>query len=246
MKIIVYQKRRRVIMSVEPVKALDDNYIWVYTQASDAVVVDPGEASPILTYLQEHNLDVITILLTHDHDDHTAGVKKVLEVYPKASVIGPKETERFNTQTVAPGDALTLFEQEVKVLLTAGHTSGHISYFTNDMLFCGDALFSAGCGRVFTGDYQAQYDALKIFSELSDNTRVFAGHEYTETNLKFAQSLAEYPEAVDKKLTEVSLLRMQDIPTLPSTIGQEKEINVFLQADTLADFKALRDKRDNF
>lgn len=234
------------MMTVKPVKALNDNYIWVYVQGSDAVVVDPGEAAPILTYLQAHDLHLLTILLTHDHDDHTAGVAKVLDVYPEATVIGPQETERFNTKTVAPGDSFTLFDQEVSVFLTAGHTSGHISYFTNDMLFCGDALFSAGCGRVFTGDYQAQYDALETFNKLPDNTRVFAGHEYTETNLKFAQSLEEYPEAVDKALREVSLLSSQAIPTLPSTIGQEKQINVFLRAETLDEFKALRDKRDNF
>lgn len=234
------------MMSVQPIKALKDNYIWIYTEGSEAVVIDPAEVDVVLSYLKEHELRLTKILLTHDHHDHTDGVLGLVKVYPNIPVIGPEETSEFNTETIQQGESVTIFGEEAEVILTAGHTPGHISYVLGDKLFCGDALFSAGCGRVFTGDYKAQFEALQLFSQLPDRTQVYAGHEYTQTNLEFAQSVQGYPQEVDDALDEARLLTSQGIPTLPTTIGREKKVNLFLRANTLDEFKELRDKRDEF
>ena len=136
--------------------------------------------------------------------------------------------------------------QTVQVSLAAGHTHGHISFLMGNHLFCGDALFSAGCGRVFTGDYEAQYETLQKFKRLEDDVNIYAGHEYTETNLRFASDMQPDNEVVSKVLKEVRDLRAKGSPTLPTTIGREKEINLFLQAETLEDFIELRNARDIF
>lgn len=234
-------------MQMTPIKALESNYIWIMSEESnEVVVVDPGESAAVLDYLKKHHLSVGTILLTHKHHDHTEGVSSILDVYPECHVIGPVETKELNTKTVSEGDTITLFGKTTTVLLSAGHTKEHISFLVEDILLCGDSLFSAGCGRVFTGDYQAQFDTLQQFRQLPDHIRIYAGHEYTKDNLAFAQTLEDYPEAVDTELKRVKSLRQEGIPTLPSTIGKEKQINVFLQSDQLDTFKQLRDKRDDF
>ena len=136
--------------------------------------------------------------------------------------------------------------KKFQVFKTAGHTTEHVSFLMEKALFCGDALFSAGCGRVFTGDYQAQFNALQIFKSLDETVEVYAGHEYTQTNLRFAQSIEPANKNISQVLDQVTNLRAHDLPSLPSTIGKEKNINLFLQADKLQDFIALRNARDNF
>lgn len=233
-------------MTIFPIKAFSDNYIWVMEAGDDVVVVDPGEASGVLAYLAEKQPNVKAILLTHKHDDHVGGVKEILAKYPGTPVYGPQETEQLATKVVQEGDSFELLGRTFHVFLTAGHTEGHISYLTKDSLFCGDALFSGGCGRVFTKDYQAQYDALEKFRGLDDAVKVYAAHEYTQTNLRFAQSVEPDNEAVAEALKEANDLQEQDQPTLPSTIGKEKAVNLFLQAKTLEDFITLRKARDQF
>ena len=233
-------------MKVHPIEAFSDNYIWLIQEGSKAVVVDPGEGPQVMEYLEENNLDLTAILLTHNHDDHIGGVLEIYEKYPEIPVYGPDEAEPLVTHNVKGGDSFNLFDEKVEVLLTAGHTEGHISYLMGDKLFCGDALFSAGCGRVFTGDYDAQFAAMQQFRKLKNNVRVFAGHEYTETNLRFALTIRPHDVELTESLNEVVELRAHDLPTLPSTIGKEKEINLFLQADTVEEFKELRNARDQF
>ncbi|AXH99235.1 hydroxyacylglutathione hydrolase [Sporosarcina sp. PTS2304] len=232
-------------MNVHPIKAFSDNYIWCMEEGTDAVLVDPGTASGVLDYLRKNNLQLHAILLTHAHEDHVGGVADIVAEYSDVTVYGPQETSAFTTHVIAEGDRFMLLGQSVDVLETAGHTNGHISYVIGDHLFCGDALFSAGCGRVFTGDYEAQYRALQKFKHLADHINVYAGHEYTETNLRFACDQQESTILSDA-LQEVRELRAKDQPTLPSTIGREKSINLFLQVDTLEDFIALRNARDCF
>uniref|UniRef100_UPI0035A0CC4D hydroxyacylglutathione hydrolase family protein n=1 Tax=Jeotgalibaca porci TaxID=1868793 RepID=UPI0035A0CC4D len=154
------------MMEINPVKAFSDNYIWVMEEGAEAVIVDPGEAGDVLAYLDKKALNLTAILLTHKHDDHIGGVRKILEKYPETPIFGPVETTDLATQVVKEGDTFNLFGKEVKVFKTAGHTEEHISFLIEDVLFSGDALFSGGCGRVFTGDYQAQYDALQKFNQL--------------------------------------------------------------------------------
>lgn len=234
------------MMEINPVKAFSDNYIWVMEEGAEAVIVDPGEAGDVLAYLDKKALNLTAILLTHKHDDHIGGVRKILEKYPETPIFGPVETTDLATQVVKEGDTFTLFGKEVKVFKTAGHTEEHISFLIEDMLFSGDALFSGGCGRVFTGDYQAQYDALQKFNQLDEQVKVYAGHEYTQTNLLFARNESPTNPDVVRTLHEVNERRASDLPTLPSTIGKEKQINLFLRAESLEEFIELRQARDKF
>ncbi|HHW7567123.1 TPA: hydroxyacylglutathione hydrolase [Mannheimia haemolytica] len=235
------------MLQITPIPALSDNYIWAIQQHNNLIIVDPAESQPVFDFIAKNSLNLTAILLTHNHHDHTDGVPNIAKSYPNIPVYGPKEAAKFATIIVSPDQQLKLFDYEVKILESAGHTVGHISYlFGYDYLFCGDSLFSGGCGRVFTGDYQAQFDALQCFKQLPNSTQVYPAHEYTQSNLKFAEAvlppsciLAEYQEQVD-------LLRSQNKPTLPTTIGLEMQMNPFMQAVDLAEFIALRQQKDNF
>lgn len=235
-------------MKVIPIPAFSDNYIWLIEKERRAIVVDPGEAKPVLDYLSQEDLFLEAILLTHEHEDHIGGVKAIKSVSPNLTIFGPIEVANLATNCVKEGDQFTLFDTTVHVFKTAGHTAEHISYLIEKDLFCGDALFFAGCGRVFTGDYQAQYDALQTFKRLPNDILVFAGHEYTLTNLKFAKSVAsnEDKALLEQTIEEVKKLRQQNIPSLPSSIGVEKKINPFIKASSLEEFIKLRQLRDNF
>lgn len=233
-------------MKIHPIKAFSDNYIWIIEENNEAVVVDPGEGDHVMSYLEEENLILKAILLTHNHDDHIGGVLDIYETYPNIAIYGPDETEPLVDHNVKEGDSFELLGQTFEVFKTAGHTKEHISYLTNDSLFCGDALFSGGCGRVFTGDYQAQFDALQKFKELNDEVKVYAAHEYTETNLRFANDVDSEKQVIADALEEAQAMRKEGKPTLPSTIRREKEINLFIQAESLEDFTKLRKKRDEF
>lgn len=234
-------------MNIHPIKAFSDNYIWMIEEGTEAVVVDPGEAEGVMDYLKEQQLNLTAILLTHNHEDHIGGVKEILAKYSDTPVYGPEETVPLADRIVQEGESFKLLGQTFQVIKTGGHTKGHISFLMGEKaLFCGDALFSAGCGRVFTGDYQAQYDALQKFKRLDDEIKVYAAHEYTQTNLRFAHSVQPSNKAVSEALNQVNDLRAKEEPTLPSTIGREKKINLFLQAETVEDFVALRKARDDF
>ncbi|WP_301107208.1 hydroxyacylglutathione hydrolase [Sporosarcina sp.] len=233
-------------MLIHPIKAFSDNYIWYIQEETEAVVVDPGEASVVLDYLEEKQHRLAAILLTHMHEDHTGGVQEILASHPECLVYGPKETEDLVNRVVKEGDSFDLLGQTFQVYESGGHTHGHISFLMGDHLFCGDALFSAGCGRVFTGDYEAQYETLQKFKRLDDDINVYPGHEYTEINLRFAYDMHPENKKISHSLEEVRELRAKGQPTLPTTIGMEKEINLFLQAETLEDFIELRNARDDF
>lgn len=233
-------------MKIHPIKALSDNYIWLLIEGTDAVIVDPGESREVIAYLEQKQLNLIAILLTHNHEDHIGGVNAILAKLPQTPVYGPKETVPLADHAVQAGDAFELLGQSFQVYKTSGHTPGHISFLMGGALFCGDALFSAGCGRVFTGDHQAQYNALQWFKSLPDMVQVYAAHEYTQTNLRFARSVQPANQVISQALEEANDMRGRDLPTLPSTIGKEKDINLFLQAATLKAFIDLRQARDIF
>lgn len=208
-------------MQIKPIKAFTDNYIWVIEQGSGVIIVDPGEAKGVLDYLTNEKKDLVAILLTHNHSDHIDGVEQILMSNPNTPIYGPEETVPLNNQVLQEGDSFELFGSFVEVIHTPGHTEGHISYLFSDALFCGDSLFSAGTGRVFTGDYQAQYDTLQKFRQLYDTVKVYPAPEYTETNLRFAQSIEPTNQAVAEALKEVRKLRRTNKPTLPSTIARQ-------------------------
>lgn len=233
-------------MQIFPIEAFSDNYIWIIEEDNEVTIVDPGEADKVLEYLDNKDFTKINILLTHNHGDHIDGVAAIVNKYAQTTVFGPIETNSLNDTTVADGDSFKISDKSFEVFKTAGHTEEHISYLMDNELFCGDALFSAGCGRVFTGDYEAAYAGMEKFRKLPADTNVYAGHEYTETNLRFAHSIEPSNQLVKEALEHTKELRANDRPTLPSTIGKEKEINLFMQADSLDKFMELRNARDDF
>ncbi|OOS00295.1 hydroxyacylglutathione hydrolase [Haemophilus paracuniculus] len=235
------------MLKITPIPARSDNYIWLIEQGSQAMVVDPSLAEPVLNALAEKSLDLTAILLTHNHADHTDGVAEIVANYPNLLIYGSSEVAEFANHIVQKGTTFAWLDHQIEVLKTAGHTAEHISYLVDERyLFCGDALFSAGCGRVFTGDYQAQFDALQQFNALTDEVVAFPAHEYTLSNLKFAQAVLPDNRQVAEHLQQVEQLRSQNLPTLPTTIGLEKQINPFLQAVSLDEFIALRQHKDRF
>lgn len=233
-------------MHIFPIQAFTDNYIWMIEEQRKVIVVDPGESEKVLAYLTDRAIEEVTILLTHHHEDHVGGVEEIVAKFPKTIVFGPEETKSFNDQTVHSGEIFEIYEKHFEVLKTPGHTKGHISYLMGNDLFCGDALFSGGCGRVFTGDYHAQYSTLRRFARLSKSVKVYPAHEYTLTNLEFAQSIEPRNSAIKEALEETRKKRENNQPTLPSSIGREMVINLFLRAETEEEFVRVRKLRDNF
>lgn len=233
-------------MELIALPAFADNYIWMLHDGTDAVVVDPGEAAPVLSALDERQLALAAILVTHHHGDHVGGVG-ALRSRLKGPVYGPKR-ERIPEPFVAlsDGDAVEVLGLRFEVLDVPGHTAGHIAYFHEGrdaapLLFCGDTLFSGGCGRLFEGTPEQMHASLDRLSALPGHTRVCCAHEYTLSNLKFARAvepgnadLARYDELCATR-------RAAGEPTLPSTIAVERAINPFLrcaQAEVMASARA--------
>lgn len=234
-------------INIRPLPALQDNYIWLIEYNDNAIVIDPSESQAVLGYLAKNYLNLTAILLTHNHSDHTNGVNEIIEHYPAIPVFGSFELKEFANQIISGGDYFELDELVFDVIESGGHTAQHVSYLLNsEYLFCGDSLFSGGCGRVFTGDYEAQFNTLQRFKALPDFVKVYPAHEYTQNNMKFAESILlpsctffEYQEHVD-------ILCSQHQPTLPTTIQRERQINPFMQEINLSEFITLRKKRDEF
>lgn len=229
-------------MNINFIKAFNDNYIWTIEKDGKVIVVDPGDAGPVIDYLKNKNLDYI--ILTHKHMDHVGGVKELKNKYG-AKIYGPLETSEYNDITLKDGDEFEIFGEDFKVISTGGHTEDHISYLVDGNLFCGDALFLAGCGRVFTKDYKKAYEGLKELKKLAGDTVVYPAHEYSLANLEFAKSVISNDD-LDREYERVKKLRDEDKITLPSTIGKEKKINPFFLARNLDEFIDFRNKKDNF
>lgn len=228
------------MLEINAIPALSDNYIWIITgdDTPRAVVVDPGEAAPVSAYLQQHDLTVGAYLITHHHGDHVGGLPRLLETHP-APVHGPAaEADRIGCldHEVAGGDQVRLpwLDAVFDIIDVPGHTLGHIAYFCNDTLLCGDALFRAGCGRVFEGTHDQMQQSLARLGELPDETRIYGGHEYTQKNLAFAQKVEPNNRDTMTAARAVAELRRQDRPSLPGTLGEERRINPFLRWDDKA------------
>lgn len=233
-------------MTLFPVRAFRDNYIWVLSDATGrCLVVDPGDPAPVRDYLNAESLKPCAILVTHHHPDHTGGVSTLANAFD-IPVFGPaRETIPAMTHPLDDGDriAVPLMNLSFTVFAVPGHTLGHIAFYTDALdppiLFCGDTLFSAGCGRLFEGT-PAQMDAsLQRLAALPDATRVCCTHEYTEANLAFARAVLPRDQALQERIQHVHALRAAGQPSLPVDLGTEKRSNPFLRIDEPALWAAL-------
>lgn len=223
---------------IYPIPAFNDNYIWIVRQGDNAIVIDPGQSEPVLTDLTSKGLSLQAILITHHHDDHTGGVRDLVERYG-ARVYGPAVETRpipCLNEGLEEGDRFTVdgLSPEFQVLEVPGHTMGHIAFTTvinesQAVLFCGDTLFSCGCGRLFEGDSSLMLQSIDKFSNLSQNTHVYCAHEYTLSNISWALTVEPDNKALQDWSRRALELRAQDSPTLPTTIAQELETNPFMR-----------------
>lgn len=217
------------------IPAFSDNYIWMVCKNNHAVVVDPGDAQPVLDTLQQHGLQLNAILITHHHNDHVGGLSK-LKQETNAIVYGPaKETIPVCDNPVIQGDAVNIpkLNLSLKVLDIPGHTSGHIAFYgllnNQPLVFCGDTLFAGGCGRIFEGTPAQMYESLNKLATLDPNTLVCCAHEYTLSNLQWAITVEPDNQLLQQRLAETIEMRKQGITTLPSTINTELQTNPFLR-----------------
>ena len=254
------------MLSVKPIKAYQDNYIWLVSTNEGSIVVDPGESKKILNLIDNNEIDLKGVLITHHHFDHTNGLsdllnKRGLEVY------GPKNNVHGINNIVKNNDKFTVIGIDFEVIEIPGHTLDHIAFYSfNDgqpILFCGDTLFSGGCGRVFEGTFDQMFIALKKISKYPSETKIFCGHEYTLSNLKFALAVDENNEDLIKEYDNIKNMVDSGNPSLPTILGKELKINPFLRCDNhhiknkivskfntsddeLEVFCALRQWKDNF
>lgn len=219
------------MLQVLHVPTLVDNYVWLIRRSGrpEVIIVDPGEECPVLEKLAELKLTPVAILVTHYHYDHTYGLDPILEEFP-VPVYGPRHIRQVD-HPVTEGDTVTIPELEVafQVLDVRGHTHDHIAFLTDNMLFSGDVIFSAGCGRLFDGTLEQMAQAVARLAALPDDTVVYGAHEYTATNLKFAAAVEPDNPDISEYSQWVMKQRQQQLPTLPTTIGKEKRINPFLR-----------------
>ena len=220
-----------MLNQVIPLPAFLDNYIWCLRNATDALVVDPGDAEPVFAYLEQERLRLRAILVTHHHADHVGGVEALLAEY-NVPVFGPaSEAIPGRTRALREGDTVVVDALDVTfgILDVPGHTAGHIAYFAAGILFCGDTLFSAGCGRLFEGTPAQMMASLAKFAALPGPTRVYCTHEYTAANIRFARTVD--PDNLDlaDRERDVRAARDAGTPSLPSTITTELDTNPFLR-----------------
>ncbi|TFH90656.1 MULTISPECIES: hydroxyacylglutathione hydrolase [Vibrio] len=252
------------MLNIKSIPAFNDNYIWLIENSDRrCAVVDPGDAKPVLDYLAQHDLSLEAILITHHHHDHIGGIAELVRQFPNVDVVGPaNEPVPTLTHAVEAGDQIELFDEVFFVLGLEGHTLGHIGYVGDSKLFCGDVLFSAGCGRVFEGTMEQMHTSLSKLVALPEETQVFCAHEYTASNVAFALAVEPDNEQLQQYRDEVNRLRAQNKPTLPSSIRREKWINPFLrtdqptvmrsvanrtsETDSLSIFTALREWKNEF
>jgi hydroxyacylglutathione hydrolase len=229
-------------MKLLAVPALSDNYIWLLADAAgNALAVDPGEAAPVRAALASNRLSLRAILLTHHHPDHIAGAAELAED-SGATIHAPQDAriERAD-QRVGDGDRVALTAPEVTfdVIAVPGHTSSHIAYHGHGLLFCGDTLFSVGCGRMFEGTPAQMLASLDRLAALPGDTQVCCGHEYTQVNCAFARTLDPDNAALAARSREVAALRTRNQSTLPVSLADERACNPFLRVDSPALIAAL-------
>ncbi len=222
------------MIKILPINSFTDNYIWFASYDTGNFVVDPGDADPVLEFCKTNNIKLENVLITHHHFDHTGGLKKLLEFFPNINIFGPNNIPLIN-KIIDNKDKISINNLTFKIIKVPGHTLDHIAYFNNDfdrpILFCGDTIFVSGCGRVFEGTFDQMYESLLKLKSLPDNTEIYCAHEYTMSNIEFAMEVEPDNINIQEFYAECSRLRAIELPTVPSTIAQEKITNPFLRCD---------------
>lgn len=219
------------MINITPVPALHDNYIWVIHNDHQAIVVDPGEATPALNFLARHKLELTSILCTHRHHDHINGIAALREVY-NVPVYGRRHPNNPHiTFELQEGDTLNFdaFDLTFNIIEVPGHLVDHIAFLTTGLVFCGDILFGAGCGRNFEGSPAQLLNSLHRLAQLPDDTQVYCAHEFTAANLRFALACEPGNPAVSARIEATRQLRDAKLPTIPTNIALEKATNPFLR-----------------
>jgi len=239
-------------MKIQIIPCLQDNYSYLIIDEDNntACVIDPSEANPIIEYLDNNKIKLKFILNTHHHYDHVGGNQELKKRYG-ASVIGYiGDKERIPQIDILLNDKETWVDKnfEAKIIYIPGHTLGHICFYfyKEQSVFTGDTLFSLGCGRIFEGTYSQMFDSLMKIKELPQNTKVYCGHEYTKKNSDFCLIYDANNENLKSKIRDIDIKLKDGLPTIPSTIKDELECNIFLRSDNLGAFSKLRDLKDNF
>ena len=257
-------------MRIYPIKAFNDNYIWTLINKNNkqAIVIDPGQAAPVAEYMQEHGLELTSIWTTHHHFDHTGGVMELQEFFPMTHIVAHSEHGVEEDQTIKDGSTVSAWGCSAQVWDIPGHTGSHIAYVLDidgrKHSFCGDTLFSGGCGRVFTGTIEQLFESFKRIDNLPAESLLYPAHEYTANNLRFALTIEPNNVAIQQALVQAEEFTAQGLCTLPVTLEHERAINVFLRVkepsviagvqakmsvkdqEPLTIFAALRELKNNF
>ena len=239
-------------MRVEIISCLKDNYSYLIIDDNNnsACVIDPSESKPIIDFLENKNIKLNYILNTHHHYDHIGGNKDLKKKY-KSVVVGFKEDSDRIPEIDILIDSNQIWKAEnfeAKIIHVPGHTSGHICFhfFKEKLIFTGDTLFSLGCGRIFEGSYEQMFQSLNKIKVLPKETKIYCGHEYTLNNAKFCKKYDSGNKNLQKKIEKIEKQLENGIPTIPSTLKEELECNIFLKAKDIESFTKLRDLKDNF
>ena len=236
------------MLKISPINAFSDNYIWLIQTNEGNTLVDPGDSKPIISTIDKLGITIDDILITHHHFDHIGGLES-LKPLIKGSVIGPKNNAiDLLDKHVGEGDIIESIGLQFSVFEVPGHTLDHIAFYSEtekEVLFCGDTIFSGGCGRVFEGTFEQMNHSLEKLMNLPSKTEIYCAHEYTLSNLQFA--LMAEPDNVDLKEYELNSKnkREKNIPTIPTTLGQELQINPFLRVAETSLREAISDKLDH-
>ncbi|MBA3696326.1 MAG: hydroxyacylglutathione hydrolase [Methylotenera sp.] len=250
-------------LQIIPIPAFKDNYIWLLHNGTKAVIVDPGDAAPVIATLNQLSLSLSAILVTHHHHDHIGGVSTLLKHYSNAAIYAPRyENYNFKHHPVSEPNTVSLpeFGLDFSVIDLPGHTLGHIAYYSPDILFCGDTLFGAGCGRLFEGTPEQMFNSLKKLADLPPTTKVYCTHEYTLHNINFALFLEPNNTDLLQRKYDTEKLRHASEPSLPSTLILELATNPFLRCTNpeillslqlgnippLEVFKTIREMRNHY
>ncbi len=239
------------MIDVQIIPILKDNYAYLLIgERGKTAIIDPGEAAPIIAELERQNLSLDYILNTHHHGDHIAGNGALIEKFD-AKLVGPsKESIRISGMdiTLSEGDHFSFDGEDVQILETPGHTSGHICFYfpASEMVFTGDALFLMSVGRLFEGTPEELWTTLRKLTALPDATKVYCGHEYTLSNAEFCLSVEPNNQALQARMDEVQTIRDEGRTTMPGTIAQEKQTNVFIRAESVERLAEIRKLKDEF